>query len=142
MARIGARDTVPEMIVRRGLHASGFRFRLHVRSLPGTPDLVLAKHKAVVFIHGCFWHGHDCPAFRLPTTRHEFWAGKIGGNKARDTANLAALRALGWRVAVVWECATRRKTLVERASVLDRLGQWLTGHGCFAEFRDGQGADH
>lgn len=97
MAGIRGKDTRPEMILRRGLHARGFRFRLHDRRLPGSPDLVFPGRRAAVFVHGCFWHGHACPLFRLPATRQEFWRAKIEGNAARDKGAEAALLADGWR---------------------------------------------
>ncbi|MFG1301941.1 very short patch repair endonuclease [Xanthobacter sp. V3C-3] len=107
MSRIRGRDTRPELLLRRGLHAAGLRFRLHRRGLPGRPDLVFPRHQAVILVHGCFWHGHHCPMFRLPATRTEFWAAKIGGNRARDQRNLEDLTAAGWRVLTVWECCLK-----------------------------------
>ncbi|MET0272050.1 MAG: very short patch repair endonuclease [Phenylobacterium sp.] len=107
MSRIRGRDTKPELILRRSLHAAGLRYRLQGRGLPGRPDLVFAARHAVVFVHGCFWHGHDCPMFRLPATRAEFWSGKISGNRARDARTAAALADSGWRILTVWECALR-----------------------------------
>lgn len=107
MSRIRGRDTKPEMLIRHGLHARGFRYRLHDPKLPGRPDLVFPRYHAVVFIHGCFWHGHGCPMFKLPVTRQEFWAAKIAYNRARDERATAALLELGWRVANVWECSIR-----------------------------------
>lgn len=106
MAGIRAKDTKPEMIVRRALHKAGFRYRLHVKDLPGKPDIVLAKYKTVIFVHGCFWHGHMCSKFKWPKTREEWWRKKIEGNAARDAANIAALKQLNWRTIVVWECET------------------------------------
>lgn len=107
MSRIRGRDTKPEMLIRRGLHARGFRYRLQDRKLPGRPDLVFPRYHAVVFVHGCFWHGHDCPMFKLPATRQEFWITKIASNRARDARATAALLELGWRIANVWECSLR-----------------------------------
>lgn len=108
MASIRARDTKPEMLVRRHLHGLGFRYRLSPRGMPGKPDLVLPRYRAVVFVHGCFWHGHDgCRFATVPATRTEFWTAKISANKRRDVASEEKLRALGWRVAVVWECALK-----------------------------------
>ena len=107
MSRVRGRDTKPEMALRRGLHAQGLRFRLHCRTLPGRPDLVFPKHGAVIFVHGCFWHGHDCPMFRLPQTRTEFWREKIMTNRKRDERAVRSLRSQGWRVLTVWECALR-----------------------------------
>lgn len=110
MSGIRSKDTKPEMAVRGFLHRQGFRFRLHRKDLPGTPDLVLPKHRAVVFVHGCFWHGHNCRYFRLPKTRTEFWSEKISGNRARDARNEEALRASGWKVIVIHECEIRDDT--------------------------------
>lgn len=107
MARIRSKDTKPEMAVRRMLHALGYRYVLHDRRLPGSPDLVFpARHKAV-FVHGCFWHGHDCGRGFRPKTNAAFWATKIEGNIARNLRQAVALRSLGWRTLVVWECAIR-----------------------------------
>jgi len=109
MSGIRGTNTKPERVVRSGLHALGFRFRLHRRGLPGNPDLVLPKWKSVVFVHGCFWHGHaGCAYYRIPKTRTEFWTEKIAGNIRRDAAAIEALHAGNWRIAVVWECALRR----------------------------------
>lgn len=108
MASIRARDTKPELQVRRYLHACGLRFRLVRKDLPGKPDLVLPRWQAVIFVHGCFWHGHaGCRYATVPKTRTEFWTSKIAANAARDARSVDALIALGWRVIVVWECALR-----------------------------------
>lgn len=119
MSRIRSRDTKPEMIVRRFLHGRGFRFRLHVRTLPGRPDLVLPKYRAVVFVEGCFWHGHACQKGRVPGTNAAFWQSKVEANIARDARNRRALRRAGWKVLRVWECqlATRKA----RNASLERL---------------------
>lgn len=109
MSRVRGRDTRPEMRVRQALHALGCRFRLHRRDLPGSPDIVLPKWKTVVFVHGCFWHGHDCDLFRWPATRQEFWRAKIEGNVRRDHPANQQLLASGWRVVTVWECALKGK---------------------------------
>ncbi|MDN7820904.1 very short patch repair endonuclease [Burkholderia vietnamiensis] len=115
MSRIRGRDTKPEMLIRRGLHARGLRYRLHVRTLPGRPDLVFAKHHTVAFVHGCFWHAHRCALSKLPATHQDFWRKKLDGNSARDRKAIESLHADGWRVLVVWECALRgpRRMLVE-----------------------------
>lgn len=125
MAGIRGKDTRPEMILRRGLHARGFRYRLHDRRLPGSPDLVFPGRRAVIFIHGCFWHGHGCHLFRLPATRREFWEAKIEGNRARDEAAGAALLAAGWRVLTIWECALKGRERLPVDEVLDRAADWL-----------------
>lgn len=108
MASIRGKDTKPEMVVRRLLYEMGYRFRLHRRDLPGTPDIVFTGRRAVIFVHGCFWHHHEgCRLAAVPATRRDFWEAKITANKARDRRAVAQLRRDGWRVAVVWECQTR-----------------------------------
>lgn len=104
MALVRSRGTSPELFVRRGLHAAGFRFRLHSRVLPGKPDLVLPKYKTAVFVNGCFWHKHGCKRSRMPASNTTYWETKISRNVARDKATHAALRRLGWRCFVIWEC--------------------------------------
>lgn len=121
MSRIRGRDTGPEILVRRVAHGLGFRFRLHRRDLPGRPDLVLPRYRAVVFVHGCFWHRHEgCRYAYEPKSRVGFWTTKFRENIARDGRNEAALRALGWRVLIIWECETRHRAVVERR-LLDEL---------------------
>jgi DNA mismatch endonuclease, patch repair protein len=95
------------MLVRKALHAAGFRYRLHSKNLPGKPDIVLPKYRTVIFVQGCFWHGHDCKYFKVPKTRTEFWLNKITENKTRDKINADKLSELGWHVVLVWECATK-----------------------------------
>lgn len=107
MARVGQKNTAPEMVVRKLLHASGFRFRIHKKSLPGTPDIYLRKHNTVIQVHGCFWHGHTCRKGKLPSTRTEFWENKIKRNKLRDAKVKRQLIDLGLKVLVLWECETR-----------------------------------
>lgn len=108
MARVRGTDTKPEMLVRTVTHRLGFRYRLHRRDLPGCPDLVLPRHKKVIFVHGCFWHGHErCPRSARPTTNTAFWEKKLQGNIERDRRNEEALVRAGWKVLVVWECGTR-----------------------------------
>ena len=105
MSAIKGKDTVPEMIVRRMVHAMGFRYHLHVRSLPGHPDLVFPKRKKIILVHGCFWHRHNCKLGRvIPATRTEFWKKKLNTNKQRDHHNCEVLRSLGWDVLILWEC--------------------------------------
>ena len=110
MASVRSKDTRPEIAVRRALHAMGFRFRLHVRSLPGCPDIVLPKYSAVVQVRGCFWHLHRCPRGRVPQTNTGYWLPKLEGNRARDIANDRKLRRLGWRVRTIWECELSKMT--------------------------------
>lgn len=125
MSGIRGKDTKPEMIIRKALHAAGYRYRLHVPNLPGKPDLVFPKHRAVVFIHGCFWHGHNCRYFKIPQTHTEFWQEKINSNIQRDQKQLNELRALGWRILVIWECATRKNGIMQIAMPIDYIMNWL-----------------
>lgn len=127
MSRIRGRDTGIEMVVRKALFARGFRYRVDDRRLPGRPDMVLRRYNAAVFVHGCYWHGHDCELFRLPSTNATFWQTKIDGNRERDRRNAAALAEAGWRVAVVWECALRGRGENAVLEVTDRLERWLIG---------------
>lgn len=114
MAAIKGKNTKPEILVRTLLHSMGFRFRLHRKELPGKPDIVLPKYNAVIFVHGCFWHCHNCRFGRVqPATRSEFWTAKRQSNVDRDRRNKVALRALGWRVMAIWECETKTANKVE-----------------------------
>lgn len=107
MSRIRGRDTKPELLIRKGLHARGYRFRVNVTSLPGRPDIVFPKYRAVIQVNGCFWHGHDCHLFKMPASRQEFWAEKIAANRERDKRTDQALSEKGWRVLTVWECSLK-----------------------------------
>ncbi|WP_233888737.1 very short patch repair endonuclease [Chryseobacterium indologenes] len=110
MSKIKGKDTKPEILVRKFLFAEGFRYRLHSKKLPGTPDIVLNKYKTVVFIHGCFWHGHNnCKYYVIPKTKTEWWLEKIEKNKANDKANIVKLEQKGWKVIIVWECDLKLK---------------------------------
>lgn len=124
MSGIRGRNTKPEILVRSLLHRQGFRFRVHVRELAGKPDIVLPRYHAAIFVHGCFWHGHNCPLFRMPKTREDFWRDKIGRNRDNDQKAKEALLATGWRVGVVWECAIRGAGK-DIESVARRVGEWL-----------------
>ncbi|MDG6094197.1 very short patch repair endonuclease [Acetobacter sp. AN02] len=125
MAAVRGKDTKPEMSVRQMLFAAGFRYRLHGRGLPGKPDLVFPKYRAVIFVHGCFWHHHDCHLFCWPGTREEFWRTKIARNELRDRQSAAALREAGWRVAVVWECALKGRSRLAPDETGALLADWL-----------------
>lgn len=119
MSRIKCKDTKPEMLVRRFLHAQGFRYRLHVKNLPGKPDLVLPKYNTVIFIHGCFWHGHEgCKYYVIPKTRTEWWVNKINRNIELDKKAIKLLKKEGWRVITLWECHLRPKTFEKTLSNL------------------------
>lgn len=135
MAGIRSKDTRPELFVRRGLHRDGFRFKLHDRALPGKPDLVLPKYNAVIFVNGCFWHGHDCHLFRMPGTRPEFWEKKMRTNRARDVRAQHALRTKGWRVLTVWECALKGKLRLPSGNVIAVAADWLKSDCPEAEIR-------
>lgn len=118
MSRVRGKNTKPERSVRSLLHRAGFRFRIHKRDLPGTPDIVLKRHRAAIFVHGCFWHGHEgCRRSKLPETKTDFWRTKIDRNIERDSAAVDALERLGYRVLVLWECEIRNREEV-RARVL------------------------
>lgn len=124
MSGIRGKNTKPEMILRRGLYAIGFRYRLHTR-LPGRPDMVFPRLNAVLFVHGCFWHGHDCYLFKWPRSREEFWRTKINGNINRDRKSIDALKSAGWRVGIVWECALKGRTRLAPTHVIQRCSSWL-----------------
>jgi len=124
MSAVKGKDTRPEMAVRKGLHALGFRYSLHSRRLPGKPDLLLPKHRAAVWVHGCFWHGHGCPDCRPARSRTEFWGPKIEATRERDAKALEAACEAGWRRLVIWECALKAEAVGE---TLDRAVEWLRG---------------
>jgi DNA mismatch endonuclease, patch repair protein len=126
MAGIRGKNTKPELIIRRGLHAQGFRFLLHDKRLPGKPDLVFPKYQAVIFVHGCFWHGHDCHLFKWPKTRKDFWRKKIERNREVDENATELLKKSGWRSCVVWECALKGRTQLGREDVIRSIGEWLS----------------
>jgi DNA mismatch endonuclease (patch repair protein) len=125
MRAIRNKNTLPEMQIRRQLFARGFRYRLHVKSLPGSPDLVLSRYRVVVFVHGCFWHGHGCHLFKVPATRSEFWMKKIQTNRERDRRDEARLLALGWRILTVWECALKGKYKRSVSEIVDQVSVWI-----------------
>lgn len=124
MAQVRGRDSKPEMLVRRLVHAMGFRYRLHDRKLPGSPDMVFRGLRRVIFVHGCFWHRHadpDCKLARMPKSRLDFWGPKLQGNRERDARHQAELKALGWQIFVVWECQMR-----DREQLENNLREFLT----------------
>lgn len=132
MSLIRAKNTKPELAARRALHAMGYRFRLHVSALPGRPDIVLPKHRTIIQVKGCFWHGHRCLKGRLPHDNRTYWSAKIEGNQKRDKRNERALRRLGWRVHTIWECEIRRTAL---GNLAPRLHGILKGRKETAERR-------
>jgi len=124
MAAVKSKDTGPEWVVRRLVHAMGYRYRLHVRALPGTPDLVFPRLQKVIQVHGCFWHLHECARCRIPSSRRRYWVAKLQRNAQRDKTTCQALRRAGWQVLIVWECQTlprKRKRLETR--IAGFLGQ-------------------
>ena len=135
MSGIRSKDTRNEKGVRKALHAAGFRYRLHRRDLPGTPDITLPRYRAVIFVHGCFWHGHDCHLFKWPATRPEFWVAKISGNQKRDQQARSSLMQLGWRQLVIWECALRGKHRMDFDNLLANVTNWIKSDLAEGEFK-------
>lgn len=129
MSRIRGKDTKIEREVRKGLHALGFRYRLGGAGLPGRPDIVLPKYRTVVFVHGCFWHQHDCHLFRLPKTRTEFWRAKVDANRARDERVVREIAALGWRAETIWECELRGLSTEQRGDAIIALAERIRTRG-------------
>lgn len=122
MSRIRSRDTKPEMIVRKYLHSEGFRYRLYNPELPGKPDIVLKNYKSVIFINGCFWHGHDnCRYYKLPKTRTQWWKKKIDSNKERDEKNYHKLRKMNWNIIIIWECELKNKLINDTLEKLKKI---------------------
>lgn len=119
MSKVRQADTEPELVLRRALHALGYRYRLHPKDLPGRPDIVLPRFAVAIFVHGCFWHGHACRAGRLPTSNTSYWSSKIDANRARDAAKELALESAGWHVLTVWECEI--KSLAVRQTTIARV---------------------
>lgn len=126
MAGIQSKNTKPETIIRKGLHARGFRYSLHAKNLPGKPDIVMPKWRVVIFVHGCFWHRHGCSLSKIPSTNTAFWDSKLSRNQLRDELVKQQLAEAGWRIATVWECATRGKLAINHLpDLLDRLALWI-----------------
>lgn len=138
MSGIRGKNTKPELWIRSALHRHGFRYRLHDKRLPGKPDMVLSGRQAVIFIHGCFWHGHDCHLFKWPSTRPEWWRKKIESNRARDVGVKAMLKELGWRQCHVWECALKGKFRHDSDNVINELVNWLKSDRETLEIRENQ----
>ncbi|WP_234992589.1 very short patch repair endonuclease [Kroppenstedtia eburnea] len=133
MSSIRGKDTKPELVLRRGLHRLGFRFRLHDKRLPGKPDIVLPKYRAVILAHGCFWHGHLCHLFKWPSTREEFWRKKITRNRDLDNININKLMESDWRVCIVWECALKGKHRLPHDEVIETCSKWLDSESVYIE---------
>jgi DNA mismatch endonuclease (patch repair protein) len=135
MSGIRSTNTKPELLLRKALFSRGYRYRLNVKTLPGKPDLVFPRYRAVIFVNGCFWHGHDCHLFKWPSTRPDFWQSKIEGNRARDRRVSNEIRELGWRQAHVWECALKGKTRHGMEYVIEKCDNWLRSQRNFEEIR-------
>lgn len=125
MSGIQGKNTRPELAIRKGLHALGFRYRLHVSRLPGRPDIVMPRYQVIVFVNGCFWHGHDCHLFKWPSTRSEWWRAKIEKTRETDANARMQLASEGWRVADVWECALKGKSRKPIDEVIDSIADWV-----------------
>ena len=125
MSGIRSKDTKPELMIRHGLHSRGLRYRLHSKRIPGKPDLVFPKYRAVIMVHGCFWHGHDCQLFRYPSSRTDFWYKKIERNRERDREILALLASSNWRVLTIWECSLKGTAKLPIDVIIDDTINWL-----------------
>jgi DNA mismatch endonuclease, patch repair protein len=125
MSRIRGVNTRPELVIRKALFACGLRYRLHVADLPGKPDLVLHRYRACIFVHGCFWHGHECHLFRWPSTNRKFWETKITTNRTNDSRSIESLIRAGWRVLTIWECAIKGKERIPIEQISQRIQRWL-----------------
>jgi len=135
MSGIRGKDTKPELLIRRALHAKGFRYRLHAKDVPGRPDLVFPRFRSVIFVHGCFWHGHDCSLFRMPKTRPEFWKEKIARNRKRDDEVAIMLAESDWRYLIVWECAIKGRNKLPLETVISQAADWIHGSAEWLEIR-------
>lgn len=135
MSGIRGKNTRPEMLVRKLLHGRGFRYRLHDRKLPGKPDIILPRYRAVILIHGCFWHGHECHLFKWPSSNEAFWREKLTRNKVVDELAGTALHEQGWRMLKIWECALKGKHRRPVEQIADDIVTWLESSTCDAEIR-------
>ncbi len=134
MAGIQGKNTKPELLIRSYLHNNGFRYRIHSKKLPGKPDLVLNKYRAVIFVNGCFWHGHNCSLFKWPKTREDFWRNKITRNIENDQMNIDKLKSLNWRICIIWECSIKGANK-DISKVIKKIGRWLNGKSIYLEVR-------
>lgn len=133
MSNISGKDTKPELLIRSSLHRLGYRYSLHKSGLPGKPDLVLKKHRAIIEVNGCFWHFHGCHLFKWPATRPDFWRQKLTNNAARDAENYKSLIRLGWRVLVVWECALKGTQRLQIDEVVSLIEEWILSDEQFSQ---------
>ena len=137
MTAIRSKNTGPEVFVRRLVHRSGFRFRLHYQKLPGKPDVALPKYRAVILINGCFWHGHHCHLYNPAKMRPSVWEHKIATNRIRDQSTIQRLISLGWRVLVIWECAVQGKTRLSETQLVEEISGWIQGSDSHSEISGG-----
>ena len=142
MAGIRGKNTKPELIIRSALHRLGFRYRLHARKLPGKPDIVLPKWKATIFVHGCFWHAHDCRLFKLPATRRSWWKHKLERNRLNDARAIQMLRDQGWRTLTIYECALRGPGRIDETVLFQKIEVWLRSKSRSLEIRSQGGPTH
>jgi DNA mismatch endonuclease, patch repair protein len=133
MSKIKSKNTKPELILRKAIHAKGLRYKLHDKSLPGRPDIVFPKFKAIIEIKGCFWHGHDCDYFKWPKTHSEFWKKKISSNIERDKKTLLRLQDLGWRTLTIWECTLKGKNKLPLPELTEYVESWLAEYHASTE---------
>jgi DNA mismatch endonuclease (patch repair protein) len=136
MAGIKGKNTTPELVVRKALHKKGFRYRINVKNLPGKPDIVFSKYRAVLFVNGCFWHGHDCHLFKWPSSRADFWKNKITRNQEVDQIAIKKLLADRWRVGVIWECSLRGKRKRSFDYIVEETVKWLLSQNETFQIRD------
>lgn len=136
MASVKGRNTTPEILIRKALFSKGFRYKIHVSTLPGRPDIVLTRWKVVILVDGCFWHSHGCSRSRIPRNNADYWEKKLARNLARDQANIQALIDLGWRVCRVWTCALQSQRTDEVARLADEIALWIVQGGLFKSFGD------
>lgn len=136
MRRIGPKNTKPEMLVRRALHARGFRYRLHDKKLPGKPDLVFPRYRCVIFVNGCFWHNHNCSLFKWPKKNRQFWADKLEGNRLRDQRNIQVLMDSGWRLLIIWECSLKGRFRRHVEDVVSRAALFIRSDSEFSEVKE------
>lgn len=128
MAGIKSKNTKPELQIREMLFSNGFRYRLHLKNIPGKPDLVLKKHNVVIFINGCFWHMHNCSLFKMPSTREEFWKNKLLYNKQNDVNNIKLLKQNNWRIIIIWECSLKGKYKLTPEQLFNKISKFIYGN--------------
>jgi DNA mismatch endonuclease, patch repair protein len=143
MSGIRGKDTQPEVMVRRALHARGLRFGIKQTRLPGRPDIVLPRWKVAIFVHGCFWHWHGCQLSKMPTSNRAFWKNKLAGNQDRDSRAQITIISMGWRVAMIWECSLRGQAArAQFDAVMDELAQWIRDLPTVATFETAIAQSH